>query len=136
MTARHPTSHVTYLAWIENYVARQTQRFVRGKCDEATREMVKTFPELRRACGFVFVMWGRDEHWWCVAPDGSVVDPTAEQFGPVGVLDYEELNLKNPDDVARIPTGKCMDCGEPTYLGKTFCNDLCERATRDYMGLD
>lgn len=115
-----------YAAWIEQYVSAQPSRFVRGKCADATEQMVVAFPELRRACGFVFVQWGRDQHWWCVTPDGTIVDPTAEQFGPCGVCDYEELDLSDPATLARIPTGKCMECGDPAYLRLTFCSYACE----------
>lgn len=123
-----------YAAWIEAYVARHTNRFVRGKCATATEEMVKAFPELRRVGGFVDVEWGRDQHWWCVAPDGSIVDPTVEQFG-LWPVQYEELDLNDPATRARIPTGKCMDCGHEVYGGATFCNEACEAATRAYLGL-
>jgi hypothetical protein len=121
----------TYAEWIEAYVASQPDRFVRGKCDEATRAMVAAFPELRRAAGFVYCRWGRDQHWWCVAPDGAIVDPTVEQFG--AVFRYEELDLNDPESVKRIPTGVCADCGGDTYEGKYFCSDECERATTAYL---
>lgn len=127
-----------WVQWIEDYVAKRAG-FVRGLCQYATAEMVEVFPELRRVAGLV--RWtapnGReviDEHWWCVASDGAIVDPTEEQF--YGPVEYEELDLRNPADVARIPTGKCMDCGAYVYNGDTFCNEKCERATRDHMGLD
>lgn len=121
----------SYADWIENYVARHDD-FVRGKCDRATKEMVEAFPELRRAAGFAHVSWGRDQHWWCVAPDGSVVDPTASQFGTRGVLRYEELDLKDPATRGRVPTGRCMDCGDDVYNRDTFCSPECEAATTAY----
>jgi hypothetical protein len=120
-----PTRDPRYLAWIEEYVSKQPSRFVRGKCDAATKEMVAAFPELRRACGFVYCAWGRDEHWWCVDPAGAIVDPTAEQFHLLS--EYEELDLTKEEDVARIPTGKCMNCGGPCYGGRgSACSDECE----------
>lgn len=111
-----------YAEWIESYVTCIPNRFVRGKCAEATRKMVEEFPELRRACGFVFAPWGEDQHWWCVAPDGSVVDPTREQFPWVG--GYEEVDPANPH--RPIPTGRCMECGNSAYGGETFCDKECE----------
>lgn len=122
-----------YTRWIEEYVTAQPQRFVRGKCDEATRQMVEAFPELRRAAGFVYVQWGRDQHWWCVTKEGEIVDPTFEQFGVFGVQSYEELDLEDPVTQKRVPTGRCMDCGEDVYGGNVFCNAECEEATRLYM---
>lgn len=121
----------TYADWIESYVAAQPNRFVRGKCDEATKAMVEAFPELRRAGGFVYCDWGRDQHWWCVAPSGEIVDPTAEQFS--SIFEYEELDLNDPEAVKRIPTGVCADCGGPVYEGKYFCGTACESATIAYL---
>src|ERR1035437_1692819 len=55
---------------------------VRARCDEFTQGFVEKFPHLKRVAGFV----GGNEHWWCVDLDGTVVDPTAEQF--VGEPEY------------------------------------------------
>lgn len=122
---------MTYAEWIEGYVSAQPNRFVRGKCAEATEAMLKVFPELRRVCGFVLTHWGEDQHWWCVAPDGSIVDPTKAQFP--WVANYEEVDPSAPH--RPIPTGACMDCGGPAFNGDTFCSKECERATCRGMGL-
>lgn len=119
-----------YRAWIVEYVASIPNGFVRGKCDEATQLMCAAFPELRRAAGFAHSSWGRDQHWWCVSPEGEIVDPTASQFLG-GIADYEELDLEKDRD--RIPTGVCMDCGDDVYGGKTFCSEACENATLRYL---
>ena len=127
-------SETPYQTWIEAYVAAQPNRFVRGLCADATQKMVAAFPELRRTCGFVQVLHPNGEHeeqhWWCVAPDGAIVDPTSEQF--LAVFSYEEVDPKKPH--RPIPTGRCMDCGGQTYDGATFCSKECERATAEYMG--
>lgn len=120
-----------YQAWIDAFV-RSHNYFVRGLCGEATKQMMKAFPELRRACGFAFWVCPtrlvRDEHFWCVTPDGTIVDPTVSQFGGAPVR-YEELDLNKPEDVARLPTGKCMWCGGDCYNGRTSaCSDECEEA--------
>lgn len=119
-----------YRAWIEAYVASIPNGFVRGVCADATQLMAAEFPELRRVAGFAHVSWGRDQHWWCVAPDGTIVDPTVSQF-PGRAVDYEELDLEK--DQERIPTGVCMDCGDDTYGGKLFCSTRCENATLRYL---
>lgn len=125
-----------YEAWIVEYVARNGG-FVRGKCAVATEEMVAAFPELRRVAGFVEVLWPAgvvtEQHWWCLAPSGDVVDPTASQFH--AVLSREVLDLNNPDDIARIPTGRCMCCGDDVFRGDTFCRKQCEREFCADMGL-
>lgn len=123
----------TWAEWIEEYVSQQPNRFVRGKCDKATELMVEAFPELKRVAGFVHCSWGLDQHWWCVSPEGAVVDPTASQFQ--SIYQYEELDPEDPATRARVPTGICLDCGEAVYNGDTFCNERCELATRRYMGL-
>jgi hypothetical protein len=122
---------MTYSEWIERYVASQKERFVRGKCASATKAMVEAFPELRRAAGFVHCTWGREEHWWCVAPDGSVVDPTVEQFE--AVARYEELDLSDPKTRSKVPTGRCLNCGGAVYAFATFCDEDCERDTEAYL---
>jgi hypothetical protein len=99
----------------------------RGRCSPLTEAMVAAFPELRRARGhYTCPFWGRQEHWWCVAPDGSVVDPTAHQFPSDGTGVYEEL----PDD-APEPIGRCMICGEYCWEGKSpsphACSEYCRR---------
>lgn len=78
----------TYDEWISNYKYNSTI----GMCDAATKEMCRVFPELTRVPGHVYTMRGRLEHWWCVAPDGSVVDPTYGhgQFHG-GVLQYDPV---------------------------------------------
>lgn len=124
-----------YRAWIEAYVASQPRSYVRGKCAAATLAMVEAFPELKRQCGFVHVDWGREQHWWCVAPDGSIVDPTVSQY-PFGyAFEYEPLDLSNPADVARIPTGKCANCGGHIYnhFDSTVCSDECHREYCAYL---
>ncbi len=123
-----------YEAWIEAYVASIPQRYIRGKCREATNKMVASFPELRQAAGFVHITWGREQHFWCVTPDGEIVDPTLEQFQGQ-LLSYEELDLNDPKTRKKVPTGRCMDCGDDVYEGRTFCNIECENATRVYLGM-
>jgi len=82
------------------------------------------FPELRLARGYVFDgCWGERTHWWCVTPDGEVVDPTSSQFPALLPGSYQELG---PND--RIPSGRCPNCGETVYDGATFCDSSCYSA--------
>lgn len=126
-----PVSDPRYEAWTAAFVARH-KNFVRGRCGEATREMVAEFPELRRACGFVFCLWGEDTHWWCVAPDGSVVDPTVAQFDGI-VPSYEEVDPKKPH--RPLPTGPCATCRDYVYDGTMFCSPSCAREFVRDLGL-
>jgi hypothetical protein len=94
-----------------------------GDCAEATEAMQLTFPELRRVRGFYHDhLWGERQHWWLVAPDGRIVDPTAEQFPSKGTGEYVEY------DGRPLPTGRCANCGGPVYDGSTCCSDDCGRA--------
>lgn len=125
-----PSELERYADWI----ARNVEGSGYGKCAEATTAMVEAFPELRRARGFYHdPLWGKRTHWWCVAPDSSVVDPTAAQFPSRGAFEYEELLEQELADSA--PTGVCHDCGSPVFKGASFCSTKCSEATRRYLGV-
>lgn len=113
--------------WIAASVAANGNGY--AECDTRTRLMVEAFPELRRVPGYYYCpIWGRRTHWWCVTQDGTVIDPTATQFPLRGIGVYEEVT-----DFSKLPTGVCMDCGDPVYNHRTFCNEECEMATRAYL---
>ena len=99
-----------------------TGEVVRAKCMEYTKALCDAFPELRRVCGFYTAPYYRgdngydvdveapgQEHWWCVTPDGVIVDPTAAQFIPGG--EYIEFD----DAIHTIRLGRCMACGSDIY---------------------
>lgn len=53
------------------------------------RELVESDSSLRLARGwFIDVVWGEQEHWWCVDSSGKIIDPSVGQF-PGGAI--EEL---------------------------------------------
>jgi hypothetical protein len=129
---------MTYQEWVnQNY---PTPEKAYGECEEATSLMAEAFPELRRVKGhFICPDWGKRAHWWCVDPQGNIVDPTAAQFPFWGFAgDYEEAL---PDTLVQV--GVCMDCGSPIEIplseaekgarGPTFCSQACERATLAYL---
>ncbi len=97
-----------YADWVADYSKRHDGALL-GQCEDAVKRMVEAFPELTIVRGHVFVMrWGQRAHWWCVAPDESVVDPTAKQF-PM-ILAYEPWIPGTP-----VRVGKCMNCGDEIY---------------------
>lgn len=100
-----------------------------GKCQNYCKLMSGIFTELREAKGFFHCVWGARQHYWLVAPDSSIVDPTRGQFPGGG--EYEELAEEELKD--RCPTGVCMDCGEDVFHKDTFCSPECEEATRTYL---
>jgi hypothetical protein len=100
-----------------------------GQCSEATEAMADAFPELKRVRGHYYChRWGERTHWWLVAPDGSIVDPTAAQFPSRGDGDYVEWNEGDEE-----PTGKCPNCDGYVYGGGTVCSEQCAREYERYL---
>jgi len=103
-----------------------------GTCADVTREMRIVFPELKRVRGHYYCLaWGERQHWWLVAPNGDIVDPTADQFPTKGSGPYDEWDEGSPE-----PTGKCLECGTLCFDGKQFCGKSCEGATLAYLNED
>lgn len=113
-----------YAAWI---VANVTEPY--GRCAEETTRMVGIFPELRRVRGHYYCsVWGERTHWWLVAPDGAIIDPTADQFPSAGAGVYIEHVEGNPE-----PTGRCPNCDGYIWDGGVVCSDACARAYERYI---
>jgi hypothetical protein len=77
----------------------------RGKCKEMSEALVAENPVLRLVRGHYWEpMWNRDEpHWWCVNPDGEIIDPTRLQFPSGGIAEfYTEFD----------GTCECANCGK------------------------
>ena len=65
----------------------------RGKCKEFVDAAVKADPSLTAIRGhYICPMWGKQAHWWCERPDGSIYDPTVNQFPKPHIGDYIEFN--------------------------------------------
>lgn len=110
-----------YQAWIDAYVTDHPH--LRGSCASAANAMILSFTELRRACGWVVekrhVHLYENEpgdfstgHWWCVDPDGAIVDPTSLQFDNLTNCVYVEYNERKHGP---MPVGKCPNCGWLIY---------------------
>ena len=116
-----------YRDWIDRHYICAADCY--GKCHQAARIMQEAFPELRIVVGYVTAgSWGERDHAWLVAPDGSIVDPTAQQFQQ-GVSDYQEWKPGDPVNV-----GPCANCGEDIWIRArkledvthpTVCGDAC-----------
>lgn len=53
----------------------------RGKCKEFSERLVQEDPTLRLVRGHYYdYAWGEQPHWWCEHEDGTIVDPTRDQF--------------------------------------------------------
>jgi hypothetical protein len=75
----------------------------RGKCKEFVDESVRNNHTLTPVRGFYYdYSWGRQAHWWCKRTDGTIYDPTADQFPSKGKGVYEEFD----------GTVECAQCGK------------------------
>lgn len=123
--AANPQAVPRYSEWIASNVTGSGY----GQCAEVTLAMAAAFPELRRVRGHYYCFaWGERTHWWLVAPDGRIVDPTAGQFPSAGRGEYVPWV-----EGAEEPTGKCPECGGYVYGGGTMCSDSCARAYERYL---
>ena len=134
-----PAKHSTdpkYVTWIAEWRSRNRQK---DACYIATQEMSHAFPELIVCRGWALyrldLEWTKgyecwDQHWWCEAPDGTIVDPTCEQWlEPRGgvVYGYEKYD---PQFHGPEPIGKCMECGALIFPGDwdDTCNTACSES--------
>ena len=76
----------------------------RGKCKEYSEALCNEDPTLRLVRGFYHCpLWGKQDHWWCEKPDGTIVDPTVMQFPTSGEgAEYEEF----------AGICECAECGK------------------------
>lgn len=96
----------------------------RGKCREMSEQAVKDDPSLVLVRGHYFCpIWGTSEqHWWTVRPDGSIYDPTSNQFPSKG------FGIYTPFD----GSCECSECGklvleeDAHFEGRyAFCSYTC-----------
>lgn len=115
-----------YARWIAAY-AEERNGNLTAQCGVATQRLVKDHPELERVRGGVVLFTGNfAHHWWCITPDGTIIDPTAAQF--TGIVSYHPRDESQP-----APTGKCPNCGEYCYDDNDFCSKRCERSYLAYL---
>lgn len=88
------TSASPYDTWIEAYLLEAAS--VVGQCQPACTAMLEAFPELRLRAGYVKTPLGLDTHYWLLAPDDTIVDPTVSQFGALDPSDYEDAGTTEP----------------------------------------
>ena len=61
----------------------------RGKCKEFCLELMKSDPTLTLVRGSYWdCFWGEQHHWWLTKPDGTIIDPTKDQFPTKGQGEY------------------------------------------------
>jgi len=65
----------------------------RGKCKEFSTKAVEEDPTLTLVRGHYYdPYWGKQQHWWTVRPDGTIFDPTKDQFPSKGRGNYEPFD--------------------------------------------
>ncbi len=75
----------------------------RGKCKEMSEALIVDDPTLTLVRGhYMDPAWGKQPHWWCKKPDGTIVDPTKDQFPSKGCSTYVEFDGTLP----------CSECGK------------------------
>lgn len=95
----------------------------RGKCKEMSEALVAADPTLRLVRGYYYdLAWGEQPHWWTERPDGTVVDPTKDQFPTKGTGHYCKFSGKLT----------CSECGQEMTEDKAdvdgkyaFCSYEC-----------
>lgn len=81
----------------------------RGKCFEKSSEAVRKDPSLTLVRGHYLCLFLNEkiQHWWTVRSDGTIYDPTKNQFISGGVGDYipfdgtcecEQCGNKHPEE--------------------------------------
>lgn len=108
-------------------------KMYRGKCREMSEELVRNDSTLRLVRGFYYCpVWGKQVHWWCETPDGTIVDPSVKQFPTDGIgAIYEEfdgyLNCSNCNK--RIHETEMILAGNGNYY---MCSNECYA---DFIGM-
>jgi hypothetical protein len=94
-----------------------------GRCREASERMQFVFPELIICKGLVcgFTKEGYEKkypHWWLKTATQEIIDPTVAQFEFLENIIYKEATGE--------PTGRCTNCGDLCYEGRTCCSQFCD----------
>lgn len=99
---------------------------VRKRCAYFCKCFIKWFPHLHLVAGHFNEF---TEHWWLVDTDGTIVDPTAEQFGNA-IGEYEPITSGK----YAFAVGKCPNCGEYMYSNEPDAYDgIHKECANDYM---
>jgi len=128
-----PLPRAAQLTRTPDQVAADYHEF-RGRCRELCALAIATDPSLRLVRGHYWEgLWPSDPeqpHWWCVKPDGTIVDPSARQFPSNGAGEYVEFTGFLP----------CAQCGTVVHENDAVINGnygFCTtRCACEYVGID
>ncbi len=90
----------------------------RGRCKEMCLAEMKRDATLTLVRGSYWdVFWGEQQHWWLVKPDGTIVDPTKDQFPSKGNGEYVPFDGFVICEVCeqRIPEEKAQFAGKYAF---------------------
>ena len=96
----------------------------RGKCKSMCLEAIAHDPSLRLVRGYYHdAFWGKQPHWWIVLVDGTIFDPSKDQF-PDKSGEYEEFDgfCECSECGKRIREEEASIDGNGNYA---FCSNLC-----------
>lgn len=95
----------------------------RGKCKEMSESLVASDPSLTLIRGhYLCPFWGEQPHWWTKTVDGTINDPTKDQFPSKGRGEYVEFD----GNVNCSNCGKTMKEEEADIDGNyAFCSYDC-----------
>jgi hypothetical protein len=99
-------------------------RLYRGRCKELSEAAVAADPTLTLVRGHYWCpMWNRDEpHWWTVRADGTIFDPTREQFPSKGMGEYTPFDGRIACSNCAAETNEDKAILESNYV---FCSVRC-----------
>lgn len=98
---------------------------LRGKCRELAEQAVAADPSLTLVRGHYHCpTWGKQAHWWAARTNGTIYDPTADQFPSRGIGHYEPYDgiVECSQCGKEIPEESASFDGNGHYA---FCSDLC-----------
>lgn len=96
---------------------------LRGKCKSMCQDAVLDDPSLKLVRGYYHCpSWGKQAHWWTVREDGTIFDPTKNQFPSQGAGEYVEFDgyFECEECGKRIHEDDCI-----IYGNYQFCSDQC-----------
>jgi len=97
----------------------------RGKCKEMVDKAVLKDPSLTAVRGYYYdAQWGQQAHWWCKRQDGTIYDPSANQFPSKGKGVYEEFDgmVECSECGKELPEAEASFDGNGHYA---FCSTAC-----------
>jgi hypothetical protein len=97
----------------------------RGRCKELSDKACVEDPTLKLIRGHYYCpIWNTEEpHWWCEREDGTIHDPSSQQFPSNGNGTYIPFD----GTVACAECGRKMQEEDASFEGNyAFCSTLCK----------